>query len=32
KARNFNISPDFKFQSDHKYNISLSINGKKTTL
>ncbi|MFW1924303.1 molecular chaperone, partial [Acinetobacter geminorum] len=23
KSRNFNISPDFKFQADHKYNISL---------
>lgn len=32
KARNFNISPDFKFQSDHKYNISLNINGKQTSL
>lgn len=32
KARNFNISPDFKFQTDHKYNISLNINGKQTSL
>ena len=32
KARNFNISPDFKFQADHKYNISLNINGKQTSL
>lgn len=32
KARNFNISPDFKFQEDHKYNISLNINGKQTSL
>ncbi|WP_151989193.1 fimbrial biogenesis chaperone [Acinetobacter oleivorans] len=32
KARNFNISPDFKFQMDHKYNISLNINGKQTSL
>ncbi|MFH4180850.1 molecular chaperone, partial [Acinetobacter baumannii] len=26
KSRNFNISSDFKFQADHKYNISLNIN------
>lgn len=32
KARNFNISPDFKFQADHKYSISLNINGKQTSL
>lgn len=32
KARNFNISSDFKFQADHKYNISLNINGKQTSL
>ncbi|MBE2173542.1 molecular chaperone [Acinetobacter oleivorans] len=32
KARNFNISPDFKFQTDHKYNISLNINGKQISL
>lgn len=32
KARNFNICPDFKFQTDHKYNISLNINGKQTSL
>ncbi|MEB7640132.1 molecular chaperone [Acinetobacter pittii] len=32
KARNFNISPDFKFQVDHKYNISLNINGKQASL
>lgn len=32
KARSFNISPDFKFQADHKYNISLNINGKQTSL
>lgn len=32
KARNFNINPDFKFQTDHKYNISLNINGKQTSL
>lgn len=32
KARSFNISPDFKFQTDHKYNISLNINGKQTSL
>ncbi|EOQ73152.1 fimbrial biogenesis chaperone [Acinetobacter lactucae] len=32
KSRNFNISPDFKFQADHKYNISLNINGKQTSL
>ncbi|MHC3125688.1 fimbrial biogenesis chaperone [Acinetobacter sp. GN11] len=32
KARNFNISPDFKFQTNHKYNISLNINGKQTSL
>ncbi|MBJ9720322.1 molecular chaperone [Acinetobacter calcoaceticus] len=32
KSRNFNISPDFKFQTDHKYNISLNINGKQTSL
>ncbi|MFV5345182.1 fimbria/pilus periplasmic chaperone [Acinetobacter oleivorans] len=32
KARNFNISSDFKFQTDHKYNISLNINGKQTSL
>lgn len=32
KARNFNISPDFKFQADHIYNISLNINGKQTSL
>ncbi|MBP2603676.1 fimbrial biogenesis chaperone [Acinetobacter calcoaceticus] len=32
KVRNFNISPDFKFQTDHKYNISLNINGKQTSL
>lgn len=32
KARNFNISPDFKFQADHKYNILLNINGKQTSL
>ncbi|MBJ9702908.1 molecular chaperone [Acinetobacter calcoaceticus] len=32
KARNFNISPNFKFQTDHKYNISLNINGKQTSL
>jgi len=32
KVRNFNISPDFKFQADHKYNISLNINGKQTSL
>ncbi|MDA3558573.1 fimbria/pilus periplasmic chaperone [Acinetobacter sp. AOR15_HL] len=32
KARNFNISPDFKFQADHKYNISLNINGKQASL
>lgn len=32
KARNFNIGPDFKFQADHKYNISLNINGKQTSL
>jgi len=32
KSRNFHISPDFKFQTDHKYNISLNINGKQTSL
>ena len=32
KSRNFNISPDFKFQADHKYNISLNINGKPASL
>ncbi|MBM7140660.1 MULTISPECIES: molecular chaperone [Acinetobacter] len=32
KSRNFNISHDFKFQTDHKYNISLNINGKQTSL
>ncbi|NUF17127.1 fimbrial biogenesis chaperone [Acinetobacter lactucae] len=32
KSRNFNIGPDFKFQADHKYNISLNINGKQTSL
>ncbi|QWZ58980.1 fimbria/pilus periplasmic chaperone [Acinetobacter pittii] len=32
KSRNFTISPDFKFQADHKYNISLNINGKQTSL
>ncbi|KCY44496.1 csuC domain protein [Acinetobacter baumannii 1571545] len=32
KSRNFNISSDFKFQADHKYNISLNINGKPASL
>ena len=32
KSRKYNISPAFKFQADHKYNISLNINGKQTSL
>jgi fimbrial chaperone protein len=32
KSRNFNLSHDFQYKADHKYNISLNINGKQTSL
>jgi fimbrial chaperone protein len=32
KVKNYNIGSDFKFEANHKYNISLNINGKQATL